>query len=277
MFLEHNVLNLFEKNICTIIREAFVLYHDITTEKVLADKQVQQLIQSNASFDLVLLEQVANEPLMAFAHHFKAPLIIFSTIGASEWVNHLVANPAPFSYVPHTFTSFSTSMNMWERTQNLLIHTYALYIKYFHLLPKYDKTIKKYFPNPPRHIEDIMYNASIILLNSHPATTTTPPYPTTTNMIEIGGFHIRGTQEILPNDIQNFLDNSINGAIYFSMGTNVDFRQLGDKILSDVLSVFSKLNENVIWKFEDEHLVGKSENILIKKWMPQRAILGKYI
>lgn len=260
---------MFKKNIFTVTKEAFVFYHEITTEIVLNDEKVQNLIHSNASFDLVLLEQVANEPLMAFAHHFKAPLVLFSTTGASEWVNHLVANPAPFSYVPHTFTKFTTAMNLWERVQNFLVHTYALYVKYFHLLPLYDVSVKQHFPNAPP-IETLMYNASVVLLNSHAAVT--PPYPTTPNMIEIGGFHIR--EELLPEDIQTALDKS-DGAIYFSMGTNVDFRQLGETVLTDVLTVLAKLKQTVVWKLADENLPGKPENVLIRKWLQQRAILSK--
>lgn len=118
-----------------------------------------------------------------------------------------------------------------------------------------------------------MYDASIILLNSHPAIT--PPYPTTPNMIEIGGFHIR--KEILPQDIQATLDKSHSGAIYFSMGTNVDFRQLGETVLTDVLTVLSKLQQTVVWKLADENLPGKPENVLIRKWLQQRAILSKTI
>lgn len=262
---------MFDKNIFAIIKDAFVVYNDISTEMVLNDEKVQRLINSNETFDLILLEQVANEPLMAFAHHFQAPLVLFSTIGASEWVNHLVANPAPFSYVPHTLTKFSTQMNIWERTQNFLVHIYSLYVEYFYLLPMYEETVKKYFPNAPS-VEEIMYNASIVLLNSHPAAT--PPYPTTANMIEIGGFHIR-EEETLPKNVKAFLDNSINGAIYFSMGTNVDFRKMGDKAVKEVLEVFSKLKENIVWKFADENLPGKTKNVLIRKWMQQRAILSK--
>lgn len=244
-------------------------YNTMTTEKMFSSEKVQQLIHSNATFDLVLLENVANEPLMAFSNHFKAPLVIFSTIGASDWINHLVANPAPFSYVPHTFSKFSTSMNIWERAQNFLIQLYSLYVKYMKLLPKYNQLVKKHFRNVPP-VEEFMYNASVVLLNSHPAAT--PPYPTTANMIEIGGFHIR--PEALPDDLAKFLNDSKHGVIYFSMGTNVDLKHLHESKLDNVLEVFSNLKEDVVWKFIDETLPQKPPNVQIRKWLPQRAILG---
>lgn len=266
------MIKTFNRNIFLTIRYAFDEYSRLTTERILKEERVQQLICSEATFDLVLLEHVSNEPLMAFSYHFKAPLVIFSTIGASEWINHLVANPAPFSYIPHTFSKFSTSMNMWERAYNFLAHMYSLYVKYYILVPKYNQILIQHFPNVPS-IEELMYNASVVLLNSHPAAT--PPYPTAANMIEIGGFHIR--PEVLPGDLKNFLDNSSNGVIYFSMGTNIDIKQVGEDKLISVLDVFANLKENVLWKFADEQLPGKPNNVEIRKWMPQRAILGLYM
>lgn len=251
------------------IRNTFYDYHIISTEKILKDVKVQRLIDSSVTFDLVLLEHTANEPLMAFAYHFKAPLILFSAVGATDWINHLVANPAPFSYVPHTFAKFATKMNIWQRALNFLAHTYSLYVKYFVLLPEYEVTVKKYFPNAPS-MEEIMYNASIVLLNSHPAVT--PSYVTTANMIEIGGFHIR--EETLSEDVQTFLDNSTNGVIYFSLGSNIDLRHLGDDKVEEVLDVFAGLKENVVWKFADEKLPRVLDNVLIQKWVSQRAMLS---
>lgn len=242
----------------------------MTTEAVLRDPQVQKLIRSNETFDAVILEQVANEPLMAFADHFDAPLIVFSTIAASDWVNHLVGNPSPFSYVPHTFSGFSTSMGIWQRAQNLLIQVYSLLVKYFILVPRYDRVIKENFPNAPP-IEDVMHNVSLVLLNSNPAAT--PPYPKTANMVEIGGFHIR--HEALESDVKEVLDGSENGVVYFSMGTNVDLQLLGGEKVKEVLGVFSEMKESVLWKFKNESME-KTRNVKIRKWLPQRAILGKY-
>lgn len=39
---------------------------------------------------------------------------------------------------------------------------------------------------------------------------------------------------------------------------------------------FSQLKERVLWKFEEE-TIDTNENIMIRKWMPQRDILGKRV
>ena len=40
------------------------------------------------------------------------------------------------------------------------------------------------------------------------------------------------------------------------------------------LKVFSQLKEKVIWKFENETLIDKPDNVMISSWIPQRDILA---
>jgi len=41
------------------------------------------------------------------------------------------------------------------------------------------------------------------------------------------------------------------------------------------LNVFKKIPQRILWKWEGE-LPGKPSNVMIRKWMPQRDILGIY-
>lgn len=257
-------------NIFDTIRDTHAIYGVAECEQLLKDANVQNFLRSNRTFDVVLQEFWSGEALMALASHFKAPLVIFCTTGASEWTNYLVFNPAPFSYVPHSFSGFSTNMTLWGRARNFFLHTYFMYLKHFVLLPKHGELIKKYFPNPPE-IDEVVYNASLVLLNSHPSTT--PPYPLVSNMIEIGGFHIEN--EALPGDLKKFLDEAPHGVIYFCMGSNIKSKDLGEERIKDVLKVFAGLKQKLLWKFEAEELPNKPDNVMIRKWLPQRAVLGK--
>lgn len=40
------------------------------------------------------------------------------------------------------------------------------------------------------------------------------------------------------------------------------------------LYAFSQISQRVLWKWEGDLLPGKSDNVMIAKWMPQRDILG---
>lgn len=63
----------------------------------------KQFLDSDQEFDVIVLEIFLDESLIGFGHHFKAPVIGFSTFGASKWTTDLVGSPSPLSYVPHSF------------------------------------------------------------------------------------------------------------------------------------------------------------------------------
>ncbi len=42
-----------------------------------------------------------------------------------------------------------------------------------------------------------------------------------------------------------------------------------------LIKVFSRLKQRVLWKWETEHMEGKPDNVMLKKWLPQQDILGE--
>lgn len=238
------------------------------TEDTLSNPKVQDLIHSNQTFDVVITEIFVNEAHMGFAHHFKAPLILFSSIYPSEWMNYFVGNPGPPSYVVHSGSGITTPMNLWERVENLFYYIYDVLLREFYLYPNQESLMKRYFPNAP-DLRDVIYNVSLVLLNSHPSYT--EAVPVVQNMIQIAGFHV--VKEPLDTDLQKFLDDSIEGVIYFSMGSNLKSKNLSAANRKILMDVFRKLRVKVLWKFEDNNLSNKPDNVKISKWLPQRAIL----
>ncbi|XP_044262534.1 UDP-glycosyltransferase UGT5-like [Tribolium madens] len=240
------------------------------TELTLNHTNFKKFINSKEIFDVVIVEQFMNEALKALAPHFKAPLITLSTVGANAWVNLLEGNPAPPSYVPHVILSYSSNMSFYERTVNSLMSVYTQLLNQFYVFPKHGELVKKYFPNAPP-LDDIIYNTSIVLINSHQSTN--QPVPYVPNMIEIGGFHVKPPQK-LPKDIQEFLDGAKNGVIYFSLGSNIHSSQLPPEKRDAFLKTFSKLEQKVLWKWEEDVLPGQPPNVKLGKWLPQQDILA---
>lgn len=239
------------------------------TENALSDRKVQALINSNETFDVVISEIFANEAHMGFAHHFKAPLVLFSSIYPSEWTNFFVGNPMPPSYVAHSGSGYTTPMGLSERIGNLFYYIYDVLLREFYLYPKHEALLKRYFPNAP-DLRDLMYNVSLILLNSHPSYT--EAVPLVPNMIEIAGFHV--TEEPLGAELKKFLDDSKEGVVYFSMGSNLKSRNLSPENRKIIMDVFGKVSVRLLWKFEDENLPDRPENVKIARWLPQRGVLG---
>lgn len=58
------------------------------------------------------------------------------------------------------------------------------------------------------------------------------------------------------------------------MGSNLKSADMGEERIQACLRAFSKLEENVIWKFEAD-LPNKPKNVFIMDWLPQSDILGE--
>ncbi|XP_063921532.1 UDP-glycosyltransferase UGT5-like [Zophobas morio] len=239
-------------------------------EPGLGDKEIQKLMHSNEKFDVVIVEQFMNDAEKALSTHFGAPLIVVSSMGANYWVNTLVGNPSPPSYIPMISTDYSIPMTFCERLENSLLFLLTEVLFKWYVYPYENAKIKKYIPNGP-DINDVLYNASIILMNSHPSLN--QPVPYVPNMIDIGGFHVQPPKK-LPQDLQEFLDSAKEGVVYFSMGSNLKSAELPAEKREAILRTFSKLKQKVLWKWEDDVLPGQPENVKLSKWLPQQSILA---
>ena len=75
-------------------------------------------------------------------------------------------------------------------------------------------------------------------------------------------------------DIQEFLDEAESGAIYFSLGSNLQSQQLPSSALKALSDAFASVNQRVIWKHNGS-LFTQAPNVKFLKWAPQQQILGK--
>nr|XP_022918225.1 UDP-glucuronosyltransferase 2C1-like [Onthophagus taurus] len=239
-------------------------------EQSFENKDVQNLIKSDEKFDLIIIEAFLNEAFYGFAHKFKAPVISLGTSDSSIWVNRLTANPSPSSFVASPMLPYSPEMNLFQRLNNLISEITGELVFNLFSKPQQNALMHKYFPNAP-HLDDLVYNTSFVLLNSHPAQSA--PVPLTPNMKQIGGFHINHDNK-LPDDIKKFLDDSKEGVVYFALGSNLKSASLPKEKLEAILNGFKKWKKPVLWKFEDESLPGKPDNVKISKWLPQPAVLA---
>lgn len=242
----------------------------LITNKTISHPEMQKLIHSNEKFDAVVLVQVGSEALKLLAPHFGGHLITFSTINSNSMINQFICNPAPSSYIPEMMLHYTSNMTFPQRIFNALLGFLFTIVANFYSLPWHKEIAEQYIPNAAPFYDNI-YNISLVLLNSHESLHPAAPHvPVIKN---IGGFHVAAPQK-LPKDLQDYLDNSKNGAIYFSMGTNVKSKDLPLDVREALLKTFAKLKQNVLWKFEDENIPDLPKNVKIAKWLPQQDILG---
>lgn len=79
---------------------------------------------------------------------------------------------------------------------------------------------------------------------------------------------------MLFQDLQDFLDSSKEGVVYFSLGTNVNGSYIEKNKQNLMMKAFSELPYKVLWKFEGDEINGVPDNVKIRKWFPQQDILG---
>ncbi|EDV93635.1 GH18168 [Drosophila grimshawi] len=242
------------------------------TQSLLKEHSVQSLLSQNRTFDAVICEVFMNEAHFGFAEHFNAPLITFSTLGASSWTTDLVGSPSPPSYVPHFLLQFGDHMNFFERAHNLLFILYQGAYEQYVYLPKQEQLYKKYFPNNKQNFYDMRKNTALVLLNNHVSLGFPRPYAP--NMIEVGGMHINRKCQQLPRDIVDFIQGAQHGVIYFSLGSYIKSSSLPLEMREALVETLRNLKQRVLWKFEELNLPGKPDNVFISDWFPQDDILA---
>lgn len=238
-------------------------------ELTLNNTGVQDLLKSNEKFDLFIMEAFMNEAFRGFQHHYQVPCVVLSTVGAGTWINYLVGNPNNPSYASDIILGYGDKMTFFQRIVNNFMYVFNTLFTNLYSHRVQNELLHKYFPDAP-HITEMLYNTSLVLLNSIPGVN--QPLPLLPNMVEVGGLHLKPPGK-LPKDLQNFLDESKQGVVYFSLGSNLKSKNLAPDQISAIVKSLSNLKTNVLWKFEGS-LPDLPKNVKIDKWLPQQEILG---
>ncbi|CAG4959437.1 unnamed protein product [Colias eurytheme] len=240
---------------------------------------VQNLMNNlDEKFDLVIAEWMYNELYAGIAAVFKCPLIWSSSVNPHPLVLALIDEAPNPAYAADLVQSDAVPpFTFWERCQELWTQIYTQYLLWQLRAGDNQVYIDAFTPPfqkrgqalPP--YEEVKYNASLILGNSHVSTGEAIRLPI--NHINIGGYHIDETVKPLPKDLQEIMDNGKNGVIYFSMGSMLKSRSMPNELKKRLLDMFSQLKQTVLWKFEED-LPNLPKNVHILKWAPQQSILA---
>ncbi|XP_076265417.1 uncharacterized protein LOC143199463 [Rhynchophorus ferrugineus] len=269
---EVKTLNLFNDDQDSDLRKMLIMasFFLPNTNKTLHHPKVRKLVESKTKFDAVIMEHFSNHGLKVFSHIFECPLILLNSVGPNGRINSAVGNYIPASYVRHMFfQGDSEDMNFLERVRNVGFHIAEYIVANWISINNHNDAVQSAYPNSP-DIATIYKNISLVLLNSHSSFYT--PQPLVPNMVEVGGYHIDPPKK-LPHDIQTFLDEATDGVIYFSMGSNLNSKDISLNKRKMFLKVLGGLKQKIIWKFE-ENLPNKPDNMIISKWLSQQDILA---
>lgn len=268
----------YRKRDCTGLRHmgAFTLLHknmreaNELCEEQLFSTAITHLISRNKTFDAVIIEQLWYQCYYALVKHYNSPVLIgFLSVGNLPYVMDSVGNPDDPLLNPDMAYPFTNKMSLNERIWNILYTTWTrIYYKYWHL-PRAQEIVNKWMPDVS--IEDMDRNFSLVILgNNH---VFGYPKPLLPNVIEVHSLQITEKSETLPKDIQEFLDKAEHGAIYFSLGSNLQTHQLSIGSLTALYKALGSLKQRVLWKHGEDVAIHPA-NIKFVKWAPQQAILA---
>lgn len=248
-----------------------------STNWTVSSKNLQKFMKTEQHFDVVVVEVCIDDALIGFGNYYNAPVVAISAFGASKWTTDLVGTPNFASYVPHTLNHYTDRMTFWQRIYNSLSYWFEDIAMPYYFIPKQQQFMEQLFPEAKNwpSLEEIRRNVSLVLLNTH--TTIGTPRPYAPNMIEVGGMQIQKEVEPLPPKIQQFLDESKDGAIFLSLGSNVLITKLPKHQYDAIINAFSSFSNVRVLIKSDENVIlpsHKKSDVLVEPWFSQQSILA---
>ncbi|CAK1555943.1 unnamed protein product [Leptosia nina] len=231
----------------------------------------------NEQFDAIVTEWFFTEIEAGYAAVQGVPWILLSGNVYHSQVEQIVDAVRSLPILPGIHSRNQLPLTFWQRVQNTLFYclmSFDEWRSYSVFKAEYEKhfgaiAAARGVPLPP--FEDVHRNVSIVLSDSHPSFS--PAISKPPNVIEIAGYHIDANIPDLPKDLQDILDSSTHGVIYFSMGSVLKATALKEKTRKELIEVFGSLKQTVLWKF-DETFENLPKNIHVRSWMPQSSILA---
>ncbi|XP_055607871.1 UDP-glucosyltransferase 2-like [Uranotaenia lowii] len=245
-------------------------------EVSLKSKGLKQLLDypDDFKFDVVIDDFLQGPCMSAVARHkFKRPPFIAATgfHGLSITTSLTGAYVYPGMTPNHEFDA-PEEMSYVQRFKNFFISHYEELARSHHLIPATDKIVREQFPELP-YVGEFEKDTQIVLLNSNPVIQYSEP--SMPNLISVGGMQIKSPKE-LPANLKEVVDNAKNGAILFSLGSNVRSDLLGNRRIIAILNAMAQFPKyQFLWKFESDSMpIEIPKNVLIQKWMPQNDLLA---
>ncbi|CAH0713974.1 unnamed protein product, partial [Brenthis ino] len=238
-------------------------------EAQLQTAEVQELLTKDKdNFDLIFAEAIML-PSVAFSHKFNAPVILISSMGAYFYTHDIVGSLShPFLYPTFTHKRIY-NLSIWEKIVHLYNEFCYKYVVYLNE-DNENKMLQKYFGPDIPPLSELYDNIQMVFINFNPIWADNQPVPP--SVVYMGGIH-QIPEKDLPKNLKTYLDSLEKGVIYVSFGTNILPKMLPSDKLDIMVKVLSNLPYDVLWKWNDDELPGKADNIKISKWYPQSDLL----
>ncbi|XP_034472230.1 uncharacterized protein LOC117779980 [Drosophila innubila] len=222
-------------------------------------------------YDVILMEQFNTDCLMGVAYKLNAPVVALCSSALMPWHYERMGAPLIPSYMSALFLGQSQEMSFGARLGNWVTTHTLNWIYKLLSVPAGDELLRQRFGPGIPSTSELVKNTSLILINQHFSLSGPKPLPP--NVIEVGGAHIKKANP-LDDELQQLLDNAKHGVILISWGSQLKTTSLNMVKRDGLLRALGRLKQQIIWKWENETLTNKPDNVHIMKWLPQRDILA---
>ncbi|XP_066151121.1 UDP-glycosyltransferase UGT5-like [Euwallacea fornicatus] len=240
------------------------VYKDTHTKLFESPEGVNLAHNKENHFDLLIIEAQIPD-MMIYSWLFDIPFVGICSLDCALQFHdtagnqvHPVVNPDPnFETKDRYLLSFR------ERIfSSVYMGIYRFLVK-FVMFPKQHVIWRKYFGENVPLVDEIQSRMSMLFVGTNPVFHLVRALMP--NTVTIGsGMHMTAPKP-LTKDVKDFLDDASEGAIYFSLGSNIKGKHLNSSMKNTIINAFSKMPYKVLWKIDDtfEKL---PPNILTSKW-----------
>ncbi|XP_065219001.1 UDP-glycosyltransferase UGT5-like isoform X4 [Planococcus citri] len=233
-------------------------------------KPILELRNTTEKYDLLITQALDKDFFTLFAYKLNVPFIGFYPDPPRHWMANRMGMPYNPSYMPNLSLGFVSRMTFWQRLINFVVEVDAYFMYDIYSYERGNEMAEKFFGQVPR-LQDWVKNTSLMFFYVH--CSFYQARPLVPNTVDVHGLHIKPSKPLNEN-IEKFINESKHGVVYFCMGSLLRGETFPPEKREAFLYAFSKIPQRVLWKWEGDVLPGKSDNIMISKWMPQRDILA---
>lgn len=239
---------------------------------ILETEEVQQLMHSNVSYDLLMMEPSHLDALYGMAAHFNATLVGLSTCGTDWNMDTLVGFVSGAIFEPIMPARHRHGLPIFERFHQWIYISEEWLMHKLILLPGLRAVHEQYFGHLRQSFVEIRESFALILLNQH--FSLFGARPNVPSLVEVGGLHVPKTKPTMPSHLAEFIEGARHGVILMVLGTELHSKDLSTATLATIVETFAALPQRIIWKFEGIVRPNVSRNVYLDEWVPQQAILA---
>uniref|UniRef100_A0A1B6DPF5 UDP-glucuronosyltransferase n=2 Tax=Clastoptera arizonana TaxID=38151 RepID=A0A1B6DPF5_9HEMI len=230
-----------------------------------------QKLNDKYEFDLMMTEIFNTDLFLGFAHKFQTQIILLSSSSIEPWGTYRFGVPENPSFIQYANSYQKNLVSFLDRLRNVYdILYFKLYYEQIHI-KTLNQVAKKLFGEDMPPLEELIEQSRLLLVNTH--SSFKPVRPLSPQVIEVAGLHLKALKPV-PKDIEDFINASEHGVVLFSFGSIVQSSTMSESTRRAFCDVFSQLPQRVLWKWEEDEMPEKPENVKIVKWLPQRDVLG---